>query len=74
MMNGLLRELRRLVIADAEEVSVDDRREKRVLEEKGAKRDANENQYFGIGHNVHGRIVVRYKEIALSASALPPTM
>lgn len=58
MMDGLLRKLGRLVVSEAEEVGVDDRRQKRVLEEKRAKHNADEDQNLGVSYDTHGGVIV----------------
>ena len=47
-----------LVIALPEEVSVNDRREQRILERNRAEKDSNEDDKFGKGDNSHCRVII----------------
>jgi len=60
VVDSLLREFRRLIVAEAQEVSVDDRCEERILEEDGTECNAEENQNLGICNDAHSGVIVRF--------------
>lgn len=59
MSNCTLRKLGH-VEAEAKEVRVEDRREKRVLESEGPEDNTDKYEEFGIRNNAHRRIIIRY--------------
>ncbi len=48
----------RLIVALAEEVGIDKRRQERIAEGDSSQENADENQEFGVGDDAHGTIVV----------------
>lgn len=53
----------RLVVALAEEVSVDERGNEGVLEGNGTKENANEDDKFSICNDLHRGVVVSYNRV-----------
>ena len=52
---------RRLVVPLPQEVGEDKRGEQGVLERDGTQQDADENNNFGVGDNLHGGVIVGWE-------------